>query len=286
MAIKAKHPNEKIEERAAEIRKLETAVATKQAKVGSEVAKIELNHEEKYQNVMSGLKETKKQAEEALRVTRQNKGIRLEEVEVKYREEKQIVEDTFTKFDVNGVEAIQKADLAIAEAEATHKLTMERVKAVRKTKVSDTTTTPAGMIKISVPSGVSIITPELCNIDHIQGTLSAAAQTGFLQGTSPEFLTQLAAMVLSMMNQTAMTSEQIAAKQHPLATPPAPTGGTTGGATGTTGGTKQEESVLPPTKRTRQREDGDASMTEEGSGQAYPKQPKEGETEEQFDNLG
>ena len=68
---------QQIEERAAEIKALDSRAATRQAKSTADLTKSALTHEEKFQQTMKGLKERRAKAEEAKRMHSLNKKNRL-----------------------------------------------------------------------------------------------------------------------------------------------------------------------------------------------------------------
>ena len=272
IAIQFDHPKEQIEERAAEIKKLQHKEATKISKSTADIATSELNHEQIWQREDKKLKEDEAKAEEAVRMTPINEQERLKEEIERSRLQQEKIKETFKGFHTDAVAKLDKIKATRAEVEKTHLASMAALKTARSktdpggehpgTKVSE------GNVLVEMKAGLAVISPAQLNQDGIESRLGALAQPGgLIHGIDQNLLQVIAKIMQGMMEETAII--------------PTPFGASSSGGSGTA------NASLPPVPSTKPKRSAERSTEETGTGEAHPKQPRdEGTEDEEFDNLG
>ena len=263
------------EQRAAEIKKLEAKAATWQTKNTSDLAKSELTHEEKYQNIMKNLNEELLKAEDNIRMTTLNKKNRIEEEQLRSKMQLEKIEVTFKKYGEDTAGIRDKVKERIQEAQKVHTESMETLSNAR----ANGTAPPGqvaedGMVLVPVQKGTAIISPVQLNQDKINARLAAVvSQGGMLEGMNPNVVQYLADFMFAMVSEAAVLPEQNPTTT-PQAAPPAPsaaggTGTTPTGAAGGSNGTASPDQNM------------NTSQDDSGTGEADPKQRRRELTEEQ-----
>ena len=267
IAIQFDHPKEQIEERAAEIKKLQQKEATKISKSTADLATSELTHEQTFQREDKKLKEEEAKAEEAVRMTLINQEERLKEEVERSKLQQEKIKESFTRFHADEVEKLKKIKATRAEMEKTHLASMTQLKNARVKasggEEAQTTAQPAeGNVLVELPAGMALISPHQLNRGGIESRLLALAQPGqLIHGISPDQLTVIMNLMLGIMEETAVVPEPFE--------PPSPDKGA--GSSGTV--PAQSSSAAAAEVRVPKRFAA-RSASENGTGEAFQKEPR------------
>ena len=259
-----------IEDRAAEIKKLEATAATRQAKSTSGIATSELRHEKKYQDELKILKEKLQKEEEGIKMTAANWKTRKEEEQERSKQQQEKIDTTFKKFGEDAVARKLKVEEEMKKMAEIHMDTMEKLKASRSSGEPAPGVQPEeGMVLVPVPRGVQLISPAQLSLPIIVSRMEAAAAIGGLQGITPEAFRFLAQFINTMVVEAGVLPEQNPQAPEPKQAIPA---GRMPGGSDPSSDSSMGQTVPQPTG---------TSPEEAGTGEADPKHRRRELTDEQ-----